>query len=111
MYIDLLRKQWVELYGAPEPATRLHWDRYVEYLKRVVPEKRLVFYDVKEGWEPLCRFLGRKVPEEGFPRLNERGSIREAERSVQRESLKKIARNVAVVGAIPQYIHRMLVRL
>lgn len=53
-YINLLREQWVELYGMPGPATRKHWDRHMEYLKRVVPGYRLVFFDVKEGREPLC---------------------------------------------------------
>lgn len=76
-YIDLLRKQWVELYGAPEPATRLHWDRHVEYLKRVVPEDRLVFYDVKEGWGPLSRVLGKEVPDLEFPRINDGKAIEE----------------------------------
>jgi hypothetical protein len=74
-YIDVLRKQWVELYGAPEPATRLHWDRHVEYSKRVVPEDRLVFYDVKEGWEPLCKVLGKEVPDLEFPRINDGRAI------------------------------------
>jgi hypothetical protein len=32
-----------------------------------VPGERLLVYDVDEGWEPLCRFLGRDVPAEPFP--------------------------------------------
>jgi hypothetical protein len=27
--------------------------------------------DVKEGWEPLCKFLGKPIPDEGFPRTND----------------------------------------
>ena len=23
------------------------------------------------GWKPLCRFLGKKIPEEPYPRINE----------------------------------------
>ncbi len=46
---------------------------HVEEVRRVVPPERLLVYDVKEGWEPLCRFLGRPVPAEvPFPRLNDR---------------------------------------
>jgi len=33
----------------------------------VAPERFLVF-DVAEGWEPLCAFLG--MPDEPFPRSN-----------------------------------------
>ena len=36
-----------------------------------VPPERLLVYDVKQGWEPLCEFLQRKVPDCEFPRLNE----------------------------------------
>jgi len=73
---------------------------YYERVKRVTPKERLLVFKVEEGWGLLCKFLGKEVPVEDFPRLNERGSIREAERSVQRESLKKIGRNLAVVGGV-----------
>jgi hypothetical protein len=43
-----------------------------EEVKRYVPADRLLVYDVAEGWEPLCRFLGVPVPEgKPFPRLND----------------------------------------
>jgi hypothetical protein len=35
-----------------------------------IPKGRLLVYDVKEGWEPLCRFLDRTVPAEPYPRTN-----------------------------------------
>ncbi len=31
---------------------------------------RLLTFDVAEGWEPLCRFLGCEVPAISFPNLN-----------------------------------------
>jgi hypothetical protein len=34
------------------------------------PPERLLTYDVNEGWEPLCAFLGLAVPTTPFPRLN-----------------------------------------
>lgn len=43
-----------------------------EGVKAAVPAERLLVYDVKEGWEPLCRFLGLPVPEEPLPRTNGR---------------------------------------
>jgi len=73
---------------------------YYERIKEVTPKERLLVFKVEDGWGPLCKFLGKKVPEEPFPRLNERGSIREAEKSVQKESVKRIVRNVAVVGGV-----------
>ncbi|MEZ4863641.1 MAG: sulfotransferase [Caldilineaceae bacterium] len=42
-----------------------------EEVQRVVPPERLLVYEVKEGWEPLCRFLNVPVPETPFPHLND----------------------------------------
>eukprot|EP00913_Durusdinium_trenchii_P013055 g12255.t1 len=41
----------------------------------MLPGKLLVF-DVKEGWEPLCKFLGVPVPDEPFPNVNDREEIK-----------------------------------
>ena len=36
--------------------------------------ERLLVFDPAEGWGPLCRFLGRPVPDEPFPRANQRSA-------------------------------------
>jgi hypothetical protein len=52
------------------------FNQHIENVKRTVPPERLLVYQVKEGWEPLCRFLGMPVPEgKPFPYLNERTSF------------------------------------
>jgi hypothetical protein len=35
-----------------------------------VPKEKLLVYDIKEGWEPLCRFLNVPVPVKPFPHSN-----------------------------------------
>jgi hypothetical protein len=37
----------------------------------VIPPERLLVFDVKQGWGPLCAFLGVAVPEGPFPRVND----------------------------------------
>lgn len=37
---------------------------------RGIPHDRLLVFDVEEGWEPICRFLGKPVPSVAFPRVN-----------------------------------------
>lgn len=38
-----------------------------------VPSERLLIFSVKEGWEPLCKFLGVPVPKNvSFPHVNDR---------------------------------------
>jgi hypothetical protein len=50
---------------------------HVEEVRAHVSPERLLVYDVAEGWEPLCRFLGRPVPAGAeFPRLNDRRFFR-----------------------------------
>ena len=41
-------------------------------MKDTIPADRLLVFNVREGWAPLCEFLGRPVPDEPFPQVNER---------------------------------------
>jgi hypothetical protein len=47
------------------------FNRHNEEVRRRVPQERLLVYDVKEGWGPLCEFLGVEEPDQPFPRLND----------------------------------------
>jgi hypothetical protein len=40
-----------------------------------LPPERLLVYSPKQGWGPLCAFLGVPVPEGPFPRVNSRDEI------------------------------------
>ena len=40
-----------------------------------LPPERLLVFSPKEGWEPLCGFLGVPVPNEPFPRINSRDEL------------------------------------
>ena len=50
----------------------------VDFLRRFflqeAPKEKLLVYSVKEGWEPLCKFLGKGVPEIPFPHENVGGA-------------------------------------
>lgn len=46
-----------------------------EAVKRTIPADRLLVYQVKDGWEPLCAFLGVPVPAGPFPRTNDRAEF------------------------------------
>ena len=41
-------------------------------VREVIPEEQLLVFQVKDGWEPLCKFLDVPVPTEPFPRTNTR---------------------------------------
>jgi hypothetical protein len=46
------------------------FNQYNQEVKSTVPSERLLVFSVTEGWEPLCRFLGKPVPPEPFPHEN-----------------------------------------
>lgn len=46
-------------------------DLHNDMVKSVVPPDQLLVMSMKEGWDPLARFLGKKRPEKPFPRVND----------------------------------------
>jgi hypothetical protein len=46
-----------------------------EEVKRVVPESQLLVWEVSDGWEPLCEFLGVPVPDQPLPHANDRATF------------------------------------
>jgi len=44
-------------------------------VKRSVPADRLLVHSAKEGWAPLCEFLGLPIPDGPYPRVNDAASI------------------------------------
>jgi len=47
-----------------------------DVIDAIDPDRLLVF-DVREGWEPLCQFLDKPVPTSAFPRVNSRDEFEE----------------------------------
>lgn len=45
--------------------------RHNQFVMEMIPQEKLLVFNVAEGWEPLANFLGVPVPNEPFPRLNE----------------------------------------
>jgi Sulfotransferase domain len=47
------------------------FERHNQKVKDTIPPEKLLVFDVKEGWEPLCNFLNMPVPDHPFPNLND----------------------------------------
>lgn len=45
---------------------RNHYQAVTRHFRR---SKKLLVMDIQEGWEPLCRFLNRDIPDIPFPRV------------------------------------------
>lgn len=51
------------------------YHRRLEEVQAALPPERLLVFDVAEGWEPLCAFLGTETPDEPFPHHNLRADF------------------------------------
>ena len=52
------------------------FERHIEGVKDRVPPEKLLVYSVKQGWGPLCEFLGVEEPtDKPFPHLNDTQSF------------------------------------
>ncbi len=79
-YLDFVARMfWSEqgtFPGGHEPGELI--DAFIahnEAVKRNVPAERLLVWEVTEGWEPLCAFLGVEVPAEPLPHANDRATF------------------------------------
>ena len=46
------------------------YERHNAAVRAGVPPEKLLVFDAKHGWEPLCAFLGVRVPDAPFPSVN-----------------------------------------
>jgi hypothetical protein len=49
-----------------------YFHRHSVEVERTIPKDRLLVYEIGQGWEPLCAFLGVPVPLVPFPLTNTR---------------------------------------
>lgn len=49
--------------------------QHIEKVKQTVPSNRLLVYNLKEGWQPLCNFLDVPIPDHPLPHLNDTSSF------------------------------------
>ena len=52
------------------------FNEHIEEVKAYVPKEKLLVYDVREGWAPLCSFLGMPEPAEPLPHLNKKENFK-----------------------------------
>ncbi|KAJ5658940.1 hypothetical protein N7507_005391 [Penicillium longicatenatum] len=61
---------WKDDFGANAPQLFVEHNEHVRQLMKSRPEDFLEV-NIAEGWQPLCRFLGKEIPNEGFPRKDD----------------------------------------
>lgn len=73
-------------------------------VRNLVPKERLLEWAIEDGWEPLCEFLGKPVPNEPFPHVNLGKGWTEREEEIctvhEKDAIQNIRNFVAVVIVI-----------
>ncbi|MFD2082961.1 hypothetical protein SAMN05421678_103436 [Actinopolymorpha cephalotaxi] len=52
------------------------FERHIATVRETVPADRLLVHEARDGWEPLCDFLGVPEPDSGYPHLNDGDTMR-----------------------------------
>ncbi|CAG5079285.1 Oidioi.mRNA.OKI2018_I69.PAR.g9216.t1.cds [Oikopleura dioica] len=90
---------WQQQLEYMKPYWEAEKDKYeaqIRRVKKVVPEDRLLVWNIKEGWEPLCKFLGKPVPDfpipetEGKPEMDQELFNHETELMEKEQEIKAL---------------------
>ena len=69
-------------------------------VKETVPPERLLVFQAKDGWGPLCAFLSVPVPEEPYPNVNDADEFKQRIKDAWWRALRiDAAAGLLVVGA------------
>jgi hypothetical protein len=52
-------------------------ERWNQEVEATVPSERLLVWEPRDGWEPLCEFLAVDVPAEELPKVNDTDAFRD----------------------------------
>ena len=69
-------------------------------IRGLVPAERLLEWSVEGGWEPLCKFLGKEVPDEPFPRTNGAAGFEVRKDKLLKQWSVVAFRNMAVAAGV-----------
>ena len=79
---------------------------WIDAVKEYVPKEKLLVFNVKEGYEPLCKFLGKEVIDEPLPRSNDAENMKKIVRNLRIVALVTDVLLVGVVGGLSYFAYR-----
>ncbi|TKA71956.1 hypothetical protein B0A55_05384 [Friedmanniomyces simplex] len=80
-------------------------EMYLEHYARLEAECRRqgrewLDWTVQDGWEPLCKFLDKPVPDHPFPSGNTVGDFDARRARVHKQQFQRALRNASIVGVL-----------
>lgn len=76
-------------------------------VQRSIPQERLLVFEAKQGWKPLCDFLGVPVPDTPFPHVNARDELRQMIEAPEGDSESDAADMARMRAAIGERLRRL----
>ncbi len=64
------------------------YQAHIEDVKRSIPQERLLLHESKDGWEPICKFLGKEIPSSRYPSTNKKEDFHAHAKSIVRDVLQ-----------------------
>lgn len=102
--IDAVTRQYLGFFGVSSledidrEIGRKAYDAFFQEIRELVPPERRLEFKLSDGWEPLCHFLDKPVPDVPFPRLNSSEQHRKTTRAVEQQMWARVG--VAAIGAV-----------
>ncbi|KAH8597173.1 hypothetical protein B0O99DRAFT_704297 [Bisporella sp. PMI_857] len=78
--MNMTGEAWIkEKFGMQHIWSAETYDLYYQTLRKGAAKREIEVLEFwpEQGWEPLCKYLGKDVPEEEFPRLNEKKGLQD----------------------------------
>lgn len=69
-HFPMFRALWYDYQNGTKTAI-VWYNDYLKELEDTIPAEKRLIMNVKEGWQPLCDFLGQDVPQYPFPHVND----------------------------------------
>jgi hypothetical protein len=81
---------------------------YLEHnakIKSLVPKERFLLFNAKQGWGPLCEFLGVPVPDKPFPWVNDTKAWKAQVTKTKKKAAMNVAKILAGLGVVVVGVH------
>ena len=63
------------------------FNSHIEEVKQIVPKDQLLIFEARNGWEPLCEFLNKPIPEIPYPSTNKSQNFHDWAKGIVRDVL------------------------
>ena len=88
-------------FRSPNTAARKKLLDHNELVRLAIPKDRLLEFQVKQGWRPLCEFLGDEIPPGDFPWINDKDEFLWVHSLMWWIAVSKMVEKIGATVAVP----------